>query len=88
MRGELDLIAQDPDGALVIVEVKTRRSERYGPPAAAVGPGKVRRLRLLAIAWVHSHDCAACGPLRLDVVSVLLPVSGAPRLRHHRGVGL
>ncbi|WP_244963386.1 YraN family protein [Actinomyces trachealis] len=88
LRGELDLVALDPAGALVVVEVKTRRTERYGPPAAAVGPGKLHRLRLLAAAWVRNHDREGNRPLRLDVVSVLLPAGCAPVLRHHRGVGL
>lgn len=81
-------MAVDPDGALVAVEVKTRRSERYGPPAAAVGHGKLRRLRLLATAWAHGHDTGSHSGLRLDVVSVLLPPDGPAVLRHHRGVGL
>lgn len=88
LRGELDLVAVDPDGTLVAVEVKTRRSERYGPPAAAVGQGKLRRLRLLATAWAHGHETGRRSGLRLDVISVLLPCNGPALLRHHRGVGL
>ena len=49
--GELDVIARR--GRLVVVcEVKSRRSDAFGPAAAAVGPEKQRRLRRLAAAWL------------------------------------
>ena len=46
--GEVDVIARD-GARLVVCEVKTRSSERYGSPVEAVGPRKVRRLRQLAL---------------------------------------
>ena len=49
--GELDVIARDGD-SLVVCEVKTRRSERYGAPVEAVSPRKMRRLRILALRWL------------------------------------
>ena len=44
--GEVDLIARDGD-ALVIVEVKTRRSLAFGTPVEAVTRRKIRQLRSL-----------------------------------------
>ena len=41
--GEIDLIARDGP-MLAFVEVKTRRSQKYGPPAAAVTFQKQRHL--------------------------------------------
>ena len=41
--GEIDLIARD-GGTLVFIEVKTRRSRRFGPAAAAVTREKQRHL--------------------------------------------
>ncbi len=41
--GEIDLIARDK-GVLVFIEVKTRRSRAFGPPAMAVTPEKQRHL--------------------------------------------
>jgi putative endonuclease len=81
-RGELDLVALDPrTETLVFCEVKTRRSEQFGPPAAAVGAVKARRIRHLALDWLESTGTRR-GPLRFDVISVLAPPGGAVRLEH------
>ncbi|ARD42768.1 YraN family protein [Actinomyces gaoshouyii] len=85
LRGEIDIIAEDPAGALVIVEVKTRSTLRAGPPAAAVTPPKEARLRRLAIAWAGQRG-APPHRLRLDVVSVILREGAPALLRHHRAV--
>jgi putative endonuclease len=66
--GELDLVVAR-GRLLVVAEVKTRRSDAYGPAAAAVGPVKQRRVRRLAAEWlatsgVHGVD------VRFDVVAV------------------
>ena len=77
--GELDLVVVRPAPAgveLVVVEVKTRSSERFGSPFEAVGPDKQRRLRRLAGEWlsVRGHEVAGGGRpagVRFDVVAVL-----------------
>lgn len=47
--GEIDLVVFDPaDPALVVCEVKTRTSGRFGSPFDAVTVAKRRRLRQLA----------------------------------------
>lgn len=82
--GELDLVVLDR-GAVVAVEVKTRRGLGYGHPAEAVTPVKLRRIRRLTGEWLRTHP----GPwreVRIDVVAVLLPRSGAARVEHLRGV--
>ena len=48
--GEIDFVALDGD-ALVIAEVKTRKSLDYGHPFEAVGADKLARLHRLAAAW-------------------------------------
>lgn len=66
--GELDLVVRR--GTLyVFSEVKTRRSDRYGPAAAAVGVDKQRRIRRLAFEWLRAHDLHA-GDIRFDVVAI------------------
>lgn len=66
-RDELDLVMLEGD-TLVFVEVKTRRSQRFGPPEAAVGQAKVAALCRAAQAFVDSY--AWQGALRFDVVAV------------------
>lgn len=66
--GELDLIAER-DGVVVFSEVKARRTDRYGPAAAAVGPAKQRRIRLLALEWLEQHRPQREG-IRFDVVAI------------------
>lgn len=88
--GEIDIVARDRD-SLVICEVKTRRAGGYEHPLAAVTPAKAARLRRLAARWLSEHWLARygrppTGGVRIDLVGVLLPDRGAPRVEHVRGV--
>jgi putative endonuclease len=78
--GELDIVARSGD-VLVVVEVKTRTTELFGPPEAAVTPAKASRLRRLTGRWLAEH---ALSPreVRIDVVSVFVPHRGDPRVEH------
>ncbi|MDP9800326.1 putative endonuclease [Arcanobacterium wilhelmae] len=68
--GELDIVGFDPGrGALVAVEVKTRRTEAKGAPEAAVTPTKLQRLRALLLQWVVKHDYWA-PQIAVDVIGV------------------
>lgn len=82
--GEIDVIARD-GSALVVCEVKTRRSTTFGMPLEAVTPGKLRRLRRLAMLWLDEHDIYL-PTIRFDVVGIVQPLSGPPTLTHVRGV--
>ncbi len=81
--GEIDIILRDGSD-LVFCEVKTRRSDRFGTPAEAVDPRKVRRLRRLAAQWLAQAGLRA-PTVRFDVVSVVPQPSGAARVEHVRG---
>ena len=85
--GELDIVALDPAGVVVVVEVKTRRSRACGSPLEAVTPDKLRRLRRLAGLWCRHHRSPEASGLRIDVIGVDVAVAGAARLTHVRGVG-
>jgi putative endonuclease len=81
--GELDIVARD--GAdLVICEVKTRRSARYGTPVEAVSPRKIRRMRRLVIRWLEERSLHV-PVIRFDVIGILQPASGSPTIEHVRG---
>jgi putative endonuclease len=82
--GELDIVALD-GGALVTVEVKTRSGVGFGHPAEAVTPRKVARLRRLTAQWVAAHDVRP-GSIRIDVIAVVLPRSGAAQVEHLVGI--
>ena len=82
--GELDIVALD-GSALVTVEVKTRRGVGFGYPAEAVTPRKIARLRRLTAQWVAAHDVRP-GSIRIDVIGVLLPRSGAAQVEHLVGI--
>lgn len=68
VRGELDLVCAR-DGLLVFVEVKTRRSDRFGGPLAAVTRDKQARIRALAAAFLRQTGLRA-PEIRFDVVAV------------------
>jgi putative endonuclease len=79
-RGEIDLIFRDGD-CLVFVEVKTRSSEDWVRPAAAVNAERRRRLTRAALDYLRLLR----NPLvkvRFDIVEVLLQDSAVREVRH------
>jgi putative endonuclease len=82
--GEIDIIATDGD-ALVICEVKTRSTDRFGDPSEAVGPLKAQRLRRLALHWMAEQP-RHWPAVRFDVVSIVTGPGRRPLVRHLRGV--
>lgn len=88
--GELDLVMTDPGGRLVFVEVKTRRSRRYGHPVEVLDARKISRLRVLAWLWVYAHPNAVHfrRPIafRIDLVGVLLERGDEPEVSHLEAV--
>ncbi|MET0741439.1 MAG: YraN family protein [Candidatus Nanopelagicales bacterium] len=85
--GEIDILALDGE-ALVVCEVKTRRTTRYGSPLEAVNGPKARRLRLLAARWLAEHQLKP-RTVRIDVVGIVAPADCAPdeyHVEHVRGV--
>jgi len=76
--GEIDIIARQGD-SLVFVEVKTRRSARYGSPALAITPQKQKKLSVNALSYLkytRQMDSRA----RFDVVLIRTGSSGAPEV--------
>lgn len=68
--GQLDIVCEDA-GVLVAVEVKARRSDRFGTPQEAVDRRKQAKLRALLEAYRLSSG-RGDQPCRIDVVAVRL----------------
>lgn len=78
--GEVDVVARD-GATWVFVEVKTRRSDRYGPGAEAVTHRKQRHILRMAQLLLVRYD-AFEAPARCDVVEVMLRPGHDPAIRH------
>ena len=66
--GEIDIIARHK-GCIVFVEVKTRRSGRYGHPKSAVTARKQRKISMVALEYLKKHRLMQASA-RFDVVTV------------------
>ena len=80
--GELDVGSTDRE-LLVVVEVKTRSSTRFGLPAEAVDRRKANRIRRLAQMWLTAHRVPWV-EVRFDVLAVLAEPGRAPQVHHYR----
>src|SRR5215813_8219639 len=69
-RGEIDLVFRDDD-CLVFIEVKTRSSEEWGRPAAAVDRKRRQRLTRAGLDYLRLLRNPAV-KVRFDIVEVLL----------------
>ena len=79
--GEIDLIAREPDGTIVFVEVKTRSTASFGT-AEAVTPHKLARMRRAAVQWLDGKPLAT---VRFDVIALVVNGEGF-ELEHFTGV--
>ena len=68
--GEIDLIAAEPDGTVVFVEVKFRRSSSYGLPEEAVNTTKQNKIRRTALYYLTEHRLSPENAVRFDVVAM------------------
>ncbi|RSX54115.1 endonuclease [Bifidobacterium goeldii] len=80
--GEIDVVAMSPEGTLLFVEVKTRRSALYGVPQEAVTSHKRLRLRRASVQWLLApeHRIAHNG-VRFDVIAIIVR-DGRVQLRY------
>lgn len=85
--GEVDIVALEPgrEPVVVFVEVKCRRSLRYGEPLEAITHAKVHKLRELALHWLRAQQ-QPVPHFRIDGIGVLLPHDGQPQVTHLRGI--
>lgn len=79
-RGEIDLVFRDGD-CLVFVEVKTRSSEEWTRPAAAITRHKRRALTRAAFDYLRMIRSPMV-KIRFDVVEVLTDGDSVREIRH------
>ena len=79
-RGEIDLIFRDDD-CLAFIEVKTRSSEDWTRPAAAVNAERRRRLSRTALDYLRLLKNPRV-KIRFDIVEVLLAEGKVREVRH------
>lgn len=77
--GEVDIIVRSRR-ELIFVEVKTRRSNDFGGPFAAVGARKQRQI-LRAAQWYLAENKTRLQP-RFDVVGVMPDAQGEAAIEH------
>jgi putative endonuclease len=75
--GEVDLVAVDPIGALVAVEVRARRSARAGAAVQTVDAARVARIGRTLVAHARASG-RTWQTLRVDLVTVE-PIPGRAR---------
>lgn len=76
--GEIDIVAEER-GVLVFIEVKTRKSDRYGNPFEAVDIRKQRKLSRMAQEYI-SRNKMEHRDARFDVVAVRLRQDSSPEV--------
>jgi putative endonuclease len=79
-RGEIDLVMRDGD-CLVFVEVKTRSSEEWARPAAAVDRERRQRLTRAGLDYLRKLKNPKV-KVRFDIVEVLLEDGAVREVRH------
>lgn len=84
--GEIDLICRDGE-EIVFVEVKTRRSVRFGMPEMAVDQGKLKKIIETGLSYLEEQQLENCA-WRVDVVSILFSQEASPEITHYKGIRL
>lgn len=82
--GEIDIVARQ-GGTVSFVEVKTRRTVRYGHPLEAITPTKMARLRVLAGEWCRVHRVRR-DAVRIDAIGIVGNGIAVDSLDHRIGV--
>lgn len=83
-QGEVDLIVESADGAIVFVEVKTRHAQGHWKGEHAITARKKRRMLQCAQTLAKKHRWGGRA-LRIDIIVVEHGTEGTkPIIRHHR----
>jgi len=66
--GEIDIVAEE-NGTIVFIEVRSRRSDRFGPAKASVNRVKQRKISMVALGYLKTTGKIG-EKARFDVVAV------------------
>ena len=69
--GQVDIVAKDKD-TICFVEVKSRRTARFGHPNEAVEISKQRKISQVALTYLKQNGLVN-SPARFDVISIFYP---------------
>ncbi len=75
-RGEIDIVARDAAGTVIVAEVRMRSRRDFGGGAATVGRQKQRRLILSSQLLLQQQPQLARSPIRFDVLELAPEQSG------------
>jgi putative endonuclease len=73
--GEIDIVAKDGD-TVVFVEVKSRKSEKFGDPQGAVGREKQKKISRISLKYLEEKHLYPCDA-RFDVVAIKMLPAGS-----------
>lgn len=78
--GELDVICEK-NREIIFVEVKTRRSNRFGLPEEAITYRKMEHMKHAALLYLSERDRPYRG-LRFDVIAIRINSDGHEDIQH------
>ncbi len=78
--GEIDIVAEKDD-FLIFVEVKGRRTTKYGLPQEAVTPWKQASIRKVAQIFIQKRRLEHKN-IRFDVVAITFDKNNIPQIEH------
>lgn len=76
---ELDIIAENKD-FIVIVEVKSRRNDKFCHPSDAVNHTKIKRIVNATQAYIFKHNIHK--DVRFDIISIISTCDGNFEIEH------
>ena len=78
--GEIDIIAEK-DGYTIFIEVKARKSTKFGLPQEAVTSSKQATIKRVAQAFLQKRNLLG-QKIRFDVLAITFTAGGSPRFEH------
>ena len=82
-KGELDIIAKDPEtGETVFIEVKSKKNLEFGDPVYSVTKNKIKQIKRMSELYLYDKEIDEID-CRFDVVTVLLRNKQKPIIEHY-----